>query len=371
MTQALQEIDVLVIGAGQAGLAAGYHLARTKLSYLIVDRHARIGDSWRCRYDSLTLFTPRAFSTLPGLTLDGDPQGYPARDEFADYLEAYASHFDLPVLSGNGVVQLERRTDERFVAQIDDGRHIVAKAVIVATGAFQIPIIPTIGAGFDSAVAQLTPESYHNSGDVRPGTVLVVGDGASGRDIAAELVSTHEVLLAVGRGRRLFPERILGRSTWWWLRALGLMKARPGSAIGYLMRRADPFPDRGRSLGDLQRMGMAISGRLVSANGRTVTFSDGSKRVVDSVVWCIGYRDDSAWLQIPGSTHSNGSFVQEGGVAPVPGLFHLGRPWQRNRASALVMGAGEDASVVVTLCLQYCFAAIGPRTMPAERSLQE
>lgn len=355
VTQALQEIDVLVIGAGQAGLAAGYHLARTKLSYLIVDRHARIGDSWRCRYDSLTLFTPRAFSTLPGLTLDGDPEGYPARDEFADYLEAYASHFDLPVLSGNGVARLERRADERFAAQLDDGRHIEAEAVIVATGAFQKPVIPTIAGDFDSAITQLTPERYHNPGDAPPGTALVVGDGASGRDIAAELVSTHEVVLAVGRGRRLFPERILGKSTWWWLRTLGLMRAGPGSAIGRLMRRADPFPDRGRSLGDLQRMGVAISGRLVSAIGGTATFSDRSKRVVDSVIWCIGYRDDSAWLQIPGSTHSNGSFLQEGGLAPVPGLFHLGRPWQRNRASALVMGAGEDASVVVPLCVQYCF----------------
>lgn len=354
MTQVLQEIDVLVVGAGQVGLAAGYHLARTKLSFLIVDRHARIGDSWRCRYDPLTLFTPRAFSALTGLKLDGDPEDYPARDEFADYLETYANHFALPVLSGNGVARLERQTDARFVAKLDDGRHIIARAVIVATGAFQKPVIPTISAGFGSAVTQLTPESYHNPGDVRPGTVLVVGDGASGRDIAAELVSTHDVLLAVGRSRRLFPERILGRSTWWWLRTLGLMRARPGSAIGRLMRRADPFPDRGRSLDDLEQMGVAVSARLVSSQGRTASFTDGSKRVIDSVIWCTGYRDDSAWLQIPSSTHSNGSFLQEGGRAPVSGLFHLGRPWQRNRASALVMGAGEDASVIVSFCVQHC-----------------
>ena len=96
------EIDVLVIGAGQAGLAAGYYLARTELSFLIVDRHARIGDSWRRRYDSMTLFTPRAFSSLPGLALDGDPDGYPTRDEFANYLETYASQFDLRVHSENG-----------------------------------------------------------------------------------------------------------------------------------------------------------------------------------------------------------------------------------------------------------------------------
>ena len=348
------EIDVLVIGAGQAGLAAGYYLARTELSFLIVDRHARIGDSWRRRYDSMTLFTPRAFSSLPGLALDGDPDGYPTRDEFANYLETYASQFDLRVHSENGVARLERGADERFTAQLDDGRHVVAKAVIVATGAFQKPIIPTIAAGFNNAVAQLTPESYHNPGDLPPGTVLVVGDGASGRDIAAELALTHDVLLAVGRSRRLFPERILGNSTWWWLHTLGLMRARPESAIGRLMRRADPFPDRDRSLDDLERRGVGVAKRLVSSQDRFAFFADGSNRVVDSVIWCIGYRDDSAWLQIPGSTHPNGSFMQEGGLAPVPGLFHLGRPWQRNRASALVMGAGEDASVVVAACLKFC-----------------
>lgn len=349
-----EEVDVLVIGAGQAGLAACYSLARTELSFLIVDRHSRIGDSWRRRYDSLTLFTPRAFSSLPGLALEGDPDGYPTRDAFAHYLETYASHFDLPVHSGNGVARPERRADERFTAQLDDGRHVVAKAVIVATGAFQKPIVPTIAAGFDSAVTQLTPESYHNPGDLPPGTVLVVGDGASGRDIAAELVLTHEVMLAVGRRRRLFPERILGKSTWWWLHTLGLMRARPGSAIGRLMRRADPFPDRDRSLSDLEQRGVAVSTRLVSSQDRLAFFADGSKRVIDSVIWCIGYRDDTEWLQIAGSTDSNGSFLQTVGLSPVAGLFHLGRPWQRNRASALVMGVGEDASVVVAACLRSC-----------------
>src|SRR5690606_36434935 len=135
---------------------------------------------------------------------------------------------------------------------------------------------------------------------------------------------------------------------------LGLMRARPGSAIGRLMRRADAFPDRDRSLGDLEQMGVAVSPRVVSAHGRAAFFSNGSKRVIGSVIWCIGYRDDSDWLQIPGSTHSSGRFLQTGGLSPVPGLFHLGRPWQQNRASALVMGAGEDASAVVAACAKFC-----------------
>jgi putative flavoprotein involved in K+ transport len=354
LTEALRQIDILVIGGGQAGLAAGYHLARTGLSYLIVDRQARVGDSWRNRYDSLTLFTPRALSALPGLLLDGDPEGYPARDEFADYLENYAGYFALPVYTGSCVTWLQRWTDDRFVAQFDDGKLVVTKAVIVATGAFQKPRIPDAGAGFGPAIRQLSTESYRNSSDVPSGTVLVVGDGASGRDIAAELSATHDVVLALGRSRRLFPERALGKSTWWWLQKLGLLRVKPDTAIGRLMRRADPIPDRGRSLGKLKNMGVAMSARLVSSQDRTAFFADETSRTIDAVIWCIGYQDDSAWLQIPGSTHSNGTFKQDGGLSQTKGLFHLGRPWQRNRASALVMGAGEDASVVVSLSVKHC-----------------
>ncbi|MDD7973463.1 flavin-containing monooxygenase [Roseinatronobacter alkalisoli] len=354
MTETLPDVDVLVVGGAQAGLAAGYYLAKTEHSFLIVDRHNRVGDSWRSRYDSLTLFTPRALSALPGLLLDGDPEGYPARDEFAGYLETYASHFGLPVLSGNGVTRLERRTDERFVAQLDDGRHIASKAVIVATGAFQKIIIPSVGADFGPAVRQLTPESYRNATDAPTGTVLVVGDGASGRDIAAELSRSHDVVLAVGRSRRLFPEHILGKSTWWWLRKLGMLRVRPDTTMGRLMRRTDPFPDRGRSLARLRQMGVTVSARLVSAHGRLAFFADESRGTIDSVIWCTGYRDDSTWLQIPGSTHSDGTFLQKAGLSPIEGLFYLGRPWQRNRASALVMGVGEDASALVPLCVKYC-----------------
>ncbi|MBX3487994.1 MAG: NAD(P)-binding domain-containing protein [Parvibaculum sp.] len=344
--------DVLVIGAGQAGLAAGYRLAGTGCSFLIVDRQARIGDSWRGRYDSLTLFTPRAFSMLPGLSLDGAPDGYPTRDEFADYLETYADYFDLPVLSGNGVKQLRLRAG-RFEATLDDGRKIAARAVIVATGAFQKSRIPPVAADFDNTVKQLTPDTYRNPGDVPRGAVLVAGDGASGRDIAAELSVTHNVALATGRRRRLFPERILGKSTWWWLRILGLMKAKPGSLAGRLMRRTDPFPDRGRSLDDLRVLGVAVVPRLVGADGRTAFFADGSTRELNCVIWCAGYHGDNAWLDIPGTKDPHGRFQHEGGRTSVPGLFHLGLPWQRNRASALVMGIEEDAAEIVAFVRDY------------------
>ncbi|MBS3651964.1 NAD(P)-binding domain-containing protein [Pseudaminobacter sp. 19-2017] len=339
-------LDVLVVGAGQAGLAAGYHLKQAGLEFLIVEAAQRIGDSWRRRYDSLTLFTPRAFSQLPGLKLSGDPGGYPTRDEFADYLEAYAAAFALPVLTSACVSRLVSE-GTGFRARLSDGTEVCASAVIVATGGFQVPVKPAIASGFDGSIVQLDPESYRGPDSVPAGRVLVVGDGASGRDIAVELAATRETLLAAGKHRKLFPERIMGRSVWWWLRSLGLMRVRAESFLGRIMRKADPFPDRGRSLAALAAAGVAMAPRLVKAEGRTATFADGSSAEVAAVVWAIGYSDDFGWLDVPGTKDGRGSPIHDGGISPVPGLYFLGRPWQRNRASALVMGVGDDAREIV------------------------
>ena len=152
MTAHARTLDVLLIGAGQAGLALGYHLKETPFRFQLVDRHARVGDSWRKRYASLVLFTPRAYSALPGLAVPGDPEGYPTKDEMADYLETYASHFDLPVVLGTGIRRLERAVDVGFCAVTEAGEPIVCRAVVVATGAFQRPAIPSISKGLSAEV---------------------------------------------------------------------------------------------------------------------------------------------------------------------------------------------------------------------------
>lgn len=339
-------LDVLVIGAGQAGLATGYHLKRRGLDFHVVEQSARLGDSWRKRYESLTLFTPRGLSALPSMQLTGDPDGYPSRHEFADYLESYAARWQLPVATGVCVVELARDGVD-FLAIMSDGSVARSRSVVIATGGFQNPARPAIATRFDASVAQFDPESYRNPQSMPPGRVLVVGDGASGRDIAVELTATHNTLLAVGRPRRLFPERILGRNVWWWLKSLGLMRVRPDSVLGRIMRRADPFPDRGRSLPALQAKGVRIVPRLVAAEGRSASFADGTRTEVDAVVWAVGYRDDFGWLRIPEAKDTEGKVMHAEGVSPAPGLFFVGRPWQRNRASALVMGASDDAEAIV------------------------
>jgi len=141
MTTRSRTLDILIVGAGQAGLAMGYHLKNTPFTFQIVDCHTRIGDSWRKRYDSLVLFTPRAYSALPGLAVPGDPEGYTTKDEIADYLETYAAHFELPVLVDTPIRWLER-TNDGFRATTEAGETIDCRAMVLATGAYQQPALP-------------------------------------------------------------------------------------------------------------------------------------------------------------------------------------------------------------------------------------
>ncbi len=347
MTENEEEGLTLVIGAGQAGLAAAWHLQRAGMRYRIVDAADRVGDSWRRRYDALTMFTPRFLSALPGMHLAGDGEGYAERDEFAAYLEEYARQFAIPVETSSRVEWLTKPADGGFVAGMADGERILAANVIVATGAFQQPNIPSIAGGFDAKVAQIPALAFRNAAGIAKGTVLVVGDGASGRDIAVELAATHRVVLATGKPRKLFSERVLGRSMWWWLARLRLLYVPTDSILGRMMRRTDPLPDRDRNLDSLRCRGIIVAGRLASARGRLARFADGASAEIDTVIWTTGYRDDSSWLDIPGAASADGTFLHRHGISPVSGLYFVGRPWQRNRASGLVMGAGGDAAWIV------------------------
>lgn len=343
---------VLVVGAGQAGLATGYHLRQAGIPFVIVDGNHRVGDSWRRRYTSLALFTPRQFSALPGMTIPGNRESYPPRDEFADYLEAYAGLFNLPMRLNSRVVRLQRSAGGEFEATLESADVLAATHVVIATGGFQIPLVPKIAAGFGTGVTQLAADTYRDPASVPEGVTLIVGDGASGRDIAAELASKRPTLLAAGKSRKLFPERLLGKSIWWWLHWSGLMRAPVDSAIGRLMRRTDPFPDRERNLDSLARRGVRLKPRLTDAAGTTAKFADDGEAEIRSVIWAVGYRDDSNWVQIPIAKNPDGSFAHTNGVSPVPNLFFVGRPWQRNRASGLIMGAGRDAGAIVKLILE-------------------
>lgn len=293
----MNAVDVLVIGGGQAGLATAYWLKRFGPTFMVLEALARPGQRWRDRYRSLTLFTPREFSGLPGMTLPGDPQGYATAAEFADYLENYAAKFVLQVRTNQRVTRLVR-SEAGFLAELASGAQIDAAVVIVATGGLEVPIIPAMAANLLPEVQQLSAATYRTPTDVSARGVVVVGDGATGRDIAAELAATHTVALACGRPRRVLPQKLIGIGIWKWLRAMGLLHADANSPVGRRMRKADPFPGQQRDLSTLGRQGVELKPRVVAANGRELHFADGSSLEVQSVVWALGYRDDSAWLDI-------------------------------------------------------------------------
>jgi putative flavoprotein involved in K+ transport len=337
-------IDTVVIGGGQAGLAMGHALAGRGRKFVIVDASDRVGDAWRNRWDSLVLLTPRAYSALPGLAMPGDPEGYPGKDEMADYLESYAARFALPVRLGAKVTSLER-TGDTFRVRTAGGT-IGARSVAIAAGAYQVPAVPAVASAFSPEVRQFTTASYKNPAGVPAGTVLVAGDGATGRQIALELAATHTVVLATGRPRSVGPDRILGRSIFWWLDRLGILDASRESRIGRRLMARDPFPGRHLTLPRLREAGVAAVPRLATAEGTIAHFEDGRCADVSAVIWATGYRDDTTWLAIPEAKRPDGGVIETRGISPVPGLYFIGRSWQWTRGSALVLGVGKDAAYI-------------------------
>ena len=222
--------DVVVVGAGQAGLAIGYFLARQGRRFLILDGADSVGAAWRKRWDSLVLFTPRRYDSLPGLDFPGDPDGYPTRDEVIAYLENYAQRFALPVELGSAVSSLTKESGT-FVLGLD-GRTIEADQVVVATGPFQTPRVPPFAGALAPDVFQAHSADYRTPGDIPEGTVLVVGGGNTGYQIATELAETHKVHLSIGSKQTPLPQRVLGRDLFWWLVKTRLLSKTVDSRLG-------------------------------------------------------------------------------------------------------------------------------------------
>lgn len=335
------QYDVAVIGAGQAGLAIGYFLAEEGRRFTILEASDSIGAAWRDRWDSLVLFTPRRYDSLPGLPFPGDPDGYPGRDEVIDYLENYASTFDLPVQL-NSPVQSLASTDDGFVLDVGT-RTLEAEQVVVATGPFQVPNVPAFAADLAPNVVQMHSTGYRSPSDVPEGTVVVVGGGNTGFQIAKELSATHAVHLAIGSRQTPLPQRLLGRDLFWWLTKTGLIEKTVQSRIGRRARDRDTLI--GSSRRDVNRHGVEVRPRVVGASGGAVTFADGSELDVDAVIWATGYRSEHGWINLP-VFDQNGDVLHRRGVTGVPGLFFLGLTWQHTRGSALLGWVRDDAEFI-------------------------
>jgi putative flavoprotein involved in K+ transport len=315
------ELDVLVIGAGQAGLAIGYHLGQRGAKFLIVDAGPDVGHVWRSRWDSLRLFTPAEFDGLPGTPFPAADGSYPGKDAVADYLCMYATSHRLPVQLNTRVTALEKSAG-LFVATTPVGS-IRARQVVVATGPFQRPFTPGIAAHFSPHVIQMHSTDYRSPGQFSDGSrVLVVGAANSGLQIAEELLQRHEVTLAVGSRPPRLPQRLLGRDVFHWLHAVGALSR---SSRSRLARRIQARGDVivGRSMRAMRRRGARLRPRLSLAAGTLATFEDGTASEVDAVLWATGYQADYSWVRIPNVIGDTGP-IHQCGRTDVSGLFFLG-----------------------------------------------
>jgi putative flavoprotein involved in K+ transport len=344
MTAAAGRAEVIVVGGGQAGMAAGYYLSRAGIDFLILDAGNRAGEAWRRRWDSLELFTPSRYSSLPGRVFPGDPGDYPGKNEVADYLADYARVFALPIRYRSPVTALEAAAGGGYRLATGSGYYEAAQ-VIVATGAYQQPWTPPAAAGLGPGVTQLHSADYRNPGQIPGDEVLVVGAANSGAQIAAELVATRRVWLSRGASIRRLPRTIAGIP----IHALG-------DRLGLIPASLDTWRGRtqrgdllvGPSLRQLaRRHHIELAGRLASAHGDTVSFADGRQLQISTVIWATGYRPGYSWIHVP-LLDEHGRPRHQRGVTSYPGLYFLGMHNQYSRGSSLIHWVRHDAEYIAS-----------------------
>lgn len=349
-----EQVETVVIGGSQSGLAIGYHLRQRSLPFVILDENDRIGDAWRNRYDSLRLFTPRRFSGLPGMPFPGPPHSYPTKDETADYLQAYARTFELPVRTG---VRLNRLSRTRAHFEIAcDGYSLLAENVVVASGAYHNPRIPPFAPELDKSILQFHSREYRNPSQVQDGAVLVVGAANSGAEMAIELASHHQTWLSgrdPGQEPSLGPPGGLGDrllKTVMWLMATRVLKAT--NPLGRRFRDHFLDPPRGVPLGARRRKDITAAGvkrtpRTVGVKDGYPALEDGTVLKVSNVIWCTGYIPDYQWIDLPLPTHHGFPIHTQGVVETIPGLYFIGLLFLHSLSSALLGGVGRDAEYIV------------------------
>ena len=320
---------------------------------MILEAEDSVAAAWRTRWDSLVLFTPRRYDSLPGQAFPGDPDGYPTRDEVIAYLDGYADAQALPVWLDSHVRSL-KKTGDTFQVVLGD-RTVEAEQVVVATGPFQRPRLPQFANDLAPEVFQIHSAKYRAPADIPQETVLVVGGGNTGYQIARELASTHKVYLAVGGRQTPLPQRLLGRDIFWWLVTTRLFSTTVESRLGKKLSRRDTL--LGSSPRALKRDGVEMRPRATGASGRVVTLADGGDLSVDAVIWATGFEFDHSWIE-PAVKDENGAIQHRRGVTAVKGLYFIGLPWQHTRGSALLGWVKDDAEYIAEQ-----IAAVGRETV--------
>ncbi len=349
-TQA-ETFETVIIGGGQAGLVTGYHLARQGRSFVILDANERIGDPWRQRWDSLKLYSPAKYDGLPGMRFPAPRASFPAAHDMGDYLEAYATHFELPVRSET-TVEILGRDDERYVISAG-AQTFEADNVVVATGVMQKPFVPKFAPELDPRICQLHSNDYRNLSQLREGSVLVVGASHSGADIAYEAATEHETILS-GPDTGQIPASVetrRGRAGFRVMLFVGSHILTMDTPLGRKMRphiRHGGAPLLRYRKKDLLAAGVdRVLARTVGVRDGLPVLEDGRVVDVQNVIWCTGFQRDFSWIEVPFEVDKDGYPVQyRGVVASAPGLYFVGLLFLHSFASMLIAGTGRDAGRV-------------------------
>ena len=345
----------IVIGGGQAGLVTGYYLQQRQQDFVILDASERVGDAWRSRWDSLRLFTPARYNNLPGMPFPAPAHSFPTKDQMADFLEAYAARFNLPVLSGVRVSQLSRNGD-RFVVAAGD-RRFEADNVIVAMASYQRPRVPAFAQQLDPGIVQMHSHAYRNPAQLQDGGVLIVGAGNSGAEIALDLAGSHPIWLS-GRDVGHIPFRIegtaarvlLGRLV---LRGLFHRVLAVNTPIGRKLR--PKLLSQGGPLvrikpKDLVAAGVERVPKTAGVQDGLPVLEDGRVLDVANVIWCTGFYPGFSWIDLPifGEEENPKEPHHQRGIVPdQPGLYFVGLFFLYALSSSLIHGVERDAKRIV------------------------
>jgi putative flavoprotein involved in K+ transport len=342
------EFNTVVIGAGQAGLAAGYYLQKKGDHFTILDENETIGATWRNRWDSLRLFTPTHSNHLPGMKFPKPDLYFPTKDEAADYLEGYSRQFNLPVKFGMRVDSVQRNEAGYHIAAGQN--HIHARNVIIATGAFRTPFVPGIAKKLSNRIVQMHSAIYRNPADIPVSRALVVGAGNSGAEIALELAKAGKKVWLAGRNVGSIPADKLGRffggrPYWWFMRHAMTIDTPLGKKMkSTVLNHGNPLIRTQRE--DVAQAGVELLPRLIDSNDEIPHAEDGRVIAAEGVIWATGFRPDYHWIHLPifdGAGHP----VHERGIVPsAPGLYFLGLHFQTGLTSSLLGGVGQDAKFI-------------------------
>ena len=357
--------DVIVIGGGQAGLSVGHHLAKRGLHFVILDANMRVGDAWRNRWDSLKLFSPACFDALDGLPFPLPGDAFPTHDEMADYLEAYAKHFDLPVKSGVRVDSLTRQGDLYLVKA--GALEFEAEQVIVAMGGYQQPRVPALAKELNPNILQLHSSQYQRPAQLREGPVLIVGAGNSGAEIGFELVKQERRVWVSGPDTGKVPFRITSFWARWLLvrlmfrvvfhRVLTIRTPMGRKARPKMLHGATPLIRTQAQ--DLIAAGAQRCGRVTGARGGQPVLEDGRVLEVYNVIWCTGYSAGFSWIELPIFDQQGDPQHVAGVVESQPGLYFVGLPFLYAMSSSMIHGVGRDAQRIVAIVARRARAS-GP-----------